>query len=166
LDYAGKSADIPYQETAEGELLLYDFTLQVGDRWPLADGREELTVVKADEMVMDYDYSWSKPRRRLTLSNGLVVVEGIGCVNSPGMLFRYLNPSPSSQVNSVCLQCYEDYTSQWHPDKSSLLQPLGITSIHSSGNSITPCFDLQGRCLNGAPTKGMYIKDGKKHVVK
>lgn len=47
----------------------------------------------------------------------------------------------------------EDYTS-------------GIRTTEYLSGTHAPAYDLQGRRVNGQPTKGIYIKDGKKHVKK
>ena len=61
-------------------------------------------------------------------------------------------------LNKVCLfgypDFYEDYTT-------------GSVSItRSRSNSPIVPYDLQGRQLAQKPTKGVYIQDGKKVVVK
>ena len=44
--------------------------------------------------------------------------------------------------------------------------PTGIDSDKSINNPPSPTYDLQGRPLTGKPSKGVYIEDGKKRVVK
>ncbi|MBQ6187332.1 MAG: hypothetical protein IJK49_05270, partial [Prevotella sp.] len=45
--------------------------------------------------------------------------------------------------------------------------PTGIESVHAGGKEASnEVFDLQGRRLKEEPTRGLYIKDGKKVVKK
>ena len=48
------------------------------------------------------------------------------------------------------------------------VDPTSIDDIEYIDNfkKDTNLYDLQGRRLNGQPTKGIYIKNGKKHVIK
>ena len=41
-----------------------------------------------------------------------------------------------------------------------------VTEIENSKLSNSQCYDLQGRSVNGQPQKGIYVKNGKKYVVK
>ena len=41
-----------------------------------------------------------------------------------------------------------------------------ITEIENGILSNSKCFDLQGRSVNGQPQKGIYVKNGKKYIVK
>jgi len=42
----------------------------------------------------------------------------------------------------------------------------GIVSVHKDYSDTTPKYDLQGRRLNAQPSKGVYIQEGKKYVMK
>lgn len=88
---------IPYPLTDDGEMVLYDFTMQVGDKFLSVAGHDDIGVVQVDTITT----SGNVERRKLTLSNGLVLIEGIGCINSPSRLFTYLNPLPrnSQSIN-------------------------------------------------------------------
>lgn len=44
--------------------------------------------------------------------------------------------------------------------------PTGISATHSVCGNNGSCYDLQGRPLNSAPRKGVYIQNGKKVVIK
>ena len=85
----GSSSYIPYEETKDGtELVLYDFTMQPGDKFRHLDGYEDIEVISTGTTVtLD-----GVTRRTLMLSNGYELIEGIGCTNSPGTLLFYLNP--------------------------------------------------------------------------
>ena len=88
MPIAGNEDYIPYHANNEGELILYDFNMEVGDSYAHVDGYDDVFVVTTDTI----ETQDSKKRKRITLSNGLVIVEGIGCVNSTGGLIFYLNP--------------------------------------------------------------------------
>jgi len=51
----------------------------------------------------------------------------------------------------------------WKLDAS---HPTGIAETMLSSKSSDKCYDLQGRCLNGKPQRGLYIKNGKKYVAR
>ena len=84
----GDKTYIPYKITAEGELVIYDYNMQVGDKYPHIEGHEDISVVNKETMTTPDGVN----RRLLTLSNGCKILEGIGCLNSPGLYFFYLNP--------------------------------------------------------------------------
>ena len=87
----GDGNNLPYETTEDGELVLYDFSKNVGDTYcQLADGTT-LTVTKTGVMKTEDGVT----RRLLTLSNGLELIEGIGCTNSRGLMLFWLNISPS-----------------------------------------------------------------------
>lgn len=45
--------------------------------------------------------------------------------------------------------------------------PAGIASVKTDGTAHTPWYTLDGRCLNSQPvSKGIYVKEGRKVVVK
>ena len=76
-----------YETTADGELVIYDFTKQVGDVYcQLSDGTS-LTVTNTNVLKTEDGVS----RRCLTLSNGFELIEGVGCTNSRGLLLFWLN---------------------------------------------------------------------------
>ena len=95
----GDPTFIPYKETSDGELVLYDFTLQSGDTCCHRKGFDPVLVNSVDTIVLGD----GRARRMQTLSNGYEIVEGIGCLNSPGWWLFYLNPhgSPIDFVRMV-----------------------------------------------------------------
>lgn len=92
---------IPYEQTEEGELVLYDFTMQVGDRFGSVEGYEDILVRSIDNMT---DRN-GVVRKLFTLSNGCKVVEGIGCITPGRMLLNYLNPSPKQNWTKKVYTC-------------------------------------------------------------
>ena len=78
---------LPYETTADGELVLYDFNKKEGEVYlQTADGTT-LEVTKTHTLKTEDGVT----RRCLTLSNGYEIIEGVGCINSPGMLLFWLN---------------------------------------------------------------------------
>ena len=45
-------------------------------------------------------------------------------------------------------------------------EQTGISDVEHASQQAGTCFDLQGRRLSGVPQRGMYIRDGRKYVVK
>jgi hypothetical protein len=45
-------------------------------------------------------------------------------------------------------------------------EQTGIHAIARASDAIIPIFDLQGRRITARPQRGLYIRDGKKYVVK
>ena len=164
---------LPYHLTEGGnELILYDYMMEVGDGFRHVDGHEDITVVEKDTVT----YADDVPRRRLTLSNGLIIIEGMGCINSNGMLIDWLNPGKEYQSNFTYLDfCADDWNKPFniiytHEDSGLHVvdtNPAGIESLHSSDSSDWHAlFDLQGRRLIQKPARGVYIQDGRKVVIK
>lgn len=164
---------LPYHLTEDGsELILYDYTMEVGDGFRHVDGHEDITVVEKDTVA----YADDVPRRRLTMSNGLIIIEGMGCINSNGMLIDWLNPAEEYQSNFTYLDyCADDWNKPFniiytHEDSGLHVvdtNPAGIEPLQASespsGHAI---FDLQGRRLSAPLSKGIYIQDGRKRIVK
>ena len=164
---------LPYHLTEDGsELILYDYTMEVGDGFRHVDGHDDITVVEKDTVA----YADDVPRRRLTLSNGLIIIEGMGCINSNGMLIDWLNPAEEYQSNFTYLDyCADDWNKPFniiytHEDSGLYVvdtNPAGIESLHSPDSSDRHAlFDLQGRRLSQNPARGVYIQDGRKYVVR
>ena len=93
--YVGRSDSLPYETTPDGELVLYDFNKNAGEVYCKMPDESELTVTKVDTLKTEDGVS----RRRLTLSNGLDLIEGVGCTNSQGLLLFWLNPKASYVKN-------------------------------------------------------------------
>ena len=157
---------LPYEQTDDGELVLYDFNMQVGDKYPSVEGREDVSVIMTD-IVTTRD---GVTRRLLVLSNGYKLLEGIGCLNSPGMFFFYLNPSLEMATNcsTTSLNLFETYNDnrkneviiyQWDDFVTLDIEAIKACPTYS-------LYDLQGRRLTQQPRKGVYIRDGQKVMVK
>ena len=162
---------LPYEVTEDGEMVLYDFTMGVGDGFAAVQGHDAVTVSEVGERDMGDGI-----RRRLqVLSNGLELVEGIGCVNSVGGLLFYLNaiagtsfPFPEYGV----LRYYTHTGDEWYYsldiDEYVRGLQLGMADVRFDKCMApdAPCYDLSGRRISGTPRSGLYIKGGRKIVVK
>ena len=154
---------IPYQQTSENEFLIYDFTLQTGDRYPTSSDYENIYVEKVESFLTDD----SQFRKLLTLSNGLQILEGIGCLNSRnGNLLYYLYPPMAWKYNN---DIYHNRLYECRKNKEVIYKeyvlPSDVNSILSYKNiSKLVYFDLFGRRLEKKPTKGIYIQNGKKYI--
>ena len=104
LNFGKLKGEIPFKLTEEGEYLLFDFTLQKGDVYPVADGQPQI-IVDDVSTIMTLD---SISRKLFTLSNGLKIIEGIGCINSKGRFLHYLfNDGILFNSDEVILDTYE-----------------------------------------------------------
>jgi len=165
--WVGNREYIPYPQTNDGELILYDFNMQAGDHFVAVEGYENTYVTKVESIVTEDKLT----RRVLILNNGYKIIEGIGCVNSPGMWLFYLNPG-LAPYNASYLSFYG-----YHPKGSSKWEALyngtkgSATDIQGTTHNSKPTnqdilFDLQGHRLDGFPKKGIHIQNDKKYIVK
>ena len=163
----GDAENIPYRVTEDGEMVLYDFNMQEGDRFASVAGHEDLYV---KSVTSDPYYG----RKMFTMSNNVTCTEGSGAVRSPGLLIAYLNPADYG-FSRVTLSAYgrngvyREYDSAGGTtiiDKPDI--PLWIENVTKSEHMVSPSlYDLSGRCAkNGELHKGVYIQNGKKFVVK
>jgi len=160
----GNAQEIPYLNTGDGELILYDYNVGVGDKYPTAEGYDEISVLEKDTLwLLD-----GKSHRRLTLSNGLILIEGIGCVNSPGLVFDYLNPRHPQcfawleSYSVVDTTIYQQSTWNFWDDKRADLDNPHFDSTDAMRR--VPIYNLQGRRLMAKPARGLYIEQGRKHI--
>ena len=160
--YELNAVSIPYQQTSDSELLLYDFTLQVGDRYPTSEAYDDIFVEKV-ECVITND---SKSRKLLTLTNGLQILEGIGCLNSRnGNLLYYLYPPEAWNYNN---DLYYSLLYEYKKNGEIIYQEDnradGIELIEKTEKTehIEGKFDLTGRPLTTAQQHGIYLLDGRK----
>ena len=96
------------------------------------------------------------------LIGNIVWIEGVGSGAGPFSPWMALPPRnsylQSCELNKVCLFGYPDF----YEDNTT-----GSASItRSRSNSPIVPYDLQGRRLKQKPTKGVYIQNGKKVIVR
>ena len=165
---------IPYPETEDGELVLYDFNKQKGDVYCSVEGHEPVFVVETETVVTDDNMA----RKKLTLSNGYVLIEGLGCINSTGMYLYYLNPRIILSKDNVP---YFDFTlmtgaSIHNGEKLIFRQPFGemVNKVIADGiieatvkkkdGKERHTYLPDGRMTDSPYSGSIYIQNGKKMV--
>ena len=154
---------IPYHLTDDGEIILYDYNMEVGDKYRSVEGHDDISVASKDLVTLED----GKPHRLLTLSNGLILIEGIGCINSNGMLLDYLNPASKYASRFTYLEWADNnLTNVVYRNTAFKVEVTKVNNIIKPqiSNIHIPIFDLQGRRLNAEPIHGVYIRNGKKVV--
>ncbi|MBR4897514.1 MAG: hypothetical protein IKZ48_01825 [Prevotella sp.] len=149
------------------ELLLYDFTLTEGDDYPMPD---DVTVSKVENVTSTDGVE----RKLYILSNDMLILEGVGCLNCYGELIGY--QSTGRVVNSGDNAELRGYFDAYYPMGESeagvfydysLWNVTGMDRLKVNSSAVTqPIYDLQGRRLTGTPGRGLYIRDGKKMVIR
>lgn len=168
-----KRQNLPYKETADGEIVIYDYNMQVGNKFPSVQGREDIMVERILTVKENDDVA---ERKLFILSNGLIILEGIGCMNSIGGLLDYLFYDANDLEEedgckySVRLFSYEFMSSEMHRllfgDEYKAYVPTGVrlTDIEGKNNSSND-YRLDGTRMNKSQP-GVYIRKGRKYVVK
>ena len=151
-----------------GEVVLYDFTLGVGDSFGGTKVRDVSKVSLGGET-----------RKLLTLETGHCLLEGIG--STSGGFFEYMKvPLWLPGFKGICstyLRIYEEDGLPMFQQSSEetyeflmreedvheffLMNVREGLFIEPKDN---PIHDLQGRRLNGIPQKGVYIQNSRKYV--
>ena len=167
--HVGEVYEYPYDW--RDDVVLYDFTLGVGDRYPCAG---EVYVSEVSHMTTRDGVE----RRMLFLSNGLEMVEGIGCLNSPNGPFAYQNPTgaePKQVAGAASTDAEMPIASLLSLRKfGEASEPIYVmgdekASIHNNTMpSVTggAIHDLTGRRLMSKPARGIYIQGGKKYIAR
>jgi hypothetical protein len=158
---------IPYQQTENGELLIYDFTVEMLDWYPTSPEYDGLYVSGIESVVTNDGVS----RKLFLLSNGLRILEGVGCLNSTGLFLYYLYDQTSiSRIFGIGNEKVELYS--YDNGEKTIFRNHNFnttTDIRANLNKVEDVhviYDLQGRRLTATPQRGVYIRDGKKYVVK
>lgn len=148
---------------SECEVLLYDFTLNVGDRYPCIGN------VRVDS-VFTFITRDNVSRRGLRLENGCLLLEGIGCINSIGSLIAYQNTiTRDGKVRAYLKQCRQkhdaSYTDIYRDNDlyviSHIRTPL---SNQPAGENVFSLSGLHVPVSSSSPSlrKGIYIRNGRK----
>ena len=162
-----------YEVTDEGEMVLYDFNMQVGDKFRSVEGKEDIVVTK----TATYTKSTSEgrvTRNLIYLSNGSYLLDQIGYagdVNSQstgyrltGDYFDYLNTGSQNlnlwiaQEGTKCL--YGNGGGKYDPDI------MGIRSVSEDNTGSQKIHDLSGREISSPSSSGIYIRAGKKYAAR
>ena len=148
------------------ERLLFDFSLKVGDVYePAGEPHRMMTVIAIDTVMVE-----GAAHRRLLLMqqvNGQTTdlttwTEGIG--SECGIdLPAYWSDMDPKVVNHTGGRNY--YHLQFLGCKDFGSDPASVATATSQPQQ-RGIFDLQGRRVQGQPRSGVYIRDGRKQVVK
>lgn len=166
----GDNQYIPYRQTDDDELVLYDYNMKPGDKFLSVEGHEDISVNTVEEITTRDGVC----RRLLTLNNGYKLLEGIGCLNSLGLFFFYLNPIQ----NIKDYKSYGLYQFVRRKGKNSNVEIIyqegdidasGIKMMPQSSIPAYPLYDLQGHRIqnpSGNVKRGIYIQGGQKIIVR
>lgn len=158
--FRGNPRYIPYHITGDGEMILYDYTMEVGDQYRHVEGFEDIMVTSKDCVILKD----GQERRRLTLSNGLVLIEDLGCINSTGLMFDYLNPTDDNTWLNAVLQLVIRDDNYLYENRTSPVVD-NINKVECSKTLQAQTYNMLGRRLGTTPDKGVYIRDGRKVVM-
>lgn len=162
----GDSIYIPYKENDDGELMLYDFNMHCGDSYRKVEGHPDITVIAEDYLITEDGVS----RHRMMLSNGMEIIEGLGCTNSCGSLLFYLNPTQNAIIKWEFLELVWDDMSPASiytvPQEDKDQQIAHIYHPKSTKSNYSFLYSLQGVVTNSFRQKGIYIHNGKKYLIK
>ena len=168
------------EENSDEETVLYDFNLQLGDKWREYFDEDKLIVVNLDTIEVNGIY-----RKRIGFieerridyykSEGLVLdtgnprkwadcwVEGIGSWYSPmdypgWCIIGAKVTLQQCYVNDEVVFTYDDFFKEGITSNISQLRNRDFSSDRIS--------DLQGRRVVNPQRGGLYIRDGRKYVAK
>ena len=163
--------DIYYLPCNSEEVILYDFTLHEGDQYPL----NETVFIDSAYYIETKD---RVKRRVLVLSNGCILIEGIGAINAVGTLVAYQNyPSIAQWVDasnqsglktqttayllSLDVLSEQDTFENLYYSETDFPLVAGVRLYEGKRHSraIGMFYDLSGRRLSAPPAKGLYIQD-------
>jgi hypothetical protein len=124
-----------------------------------ANGKSAYINSSADDqtLMVGRDYSWTLVETTTDQGN-----KGIGIVSSNGSSAWYINPSA---WNYVLTKPYTWGGSVWTLEESDIEIETGIEQITGEVSQVCGIYDLQGRRVT-TPSKGIYIVNGQKRVIK
>lgn len=157
--------------------LLFDFSLEPCDTVINSNGRGtfRVTVLRVDTIVNSNNDSF----RRMLVRTGplneageyaekppyqeLYWIEGVGSSRCPEDSYFWPNGSEPGRRMEECFEngeCIMTYSEMMAEGSS------GVNSVTAPQPLSASIYDLQGRRLSTKPQKGVYIRDGRKIVVK
>ncbi len=152
------------------EYLVFDFGLNSGDIFTdQVNSLNKMRVERIDTIAVNgverrVFIMWSFSDNP-EIVDGMVDVwiEGIGCSKGPFSPFWWTATSSSY----LLIDCYQG-------GQQLITSENFITAISANIHSLSRIsvegpphiFDLQGRCINGKPSKGVYIEGGRKVLIK
>ena len=163
----GRIYECSWDETPER--MTFDINLRTGD----------IFIVKSDDQVgMEVKqlrtFNFGGTSRRCMdmwvyveggeIIDGLVDywIEGIGCMAGPPA-------SPfwwSASNGALLLSCYDGDKCIFSVEDLNQITAIRPATTNCSSGSHQEIFDLQGRRVSGTPQRGIYIRDGRKYVVR
>ena len=175
-----------YRRGNNEDRLLYDFNVEVGEvvysevfvgdkgtgnygelkKWVSGIDFIESAVGSVKRICMKYEAAiYNEGELGLLQTEDFYIIEGVG--NSLGLLRPVYEGLIVGSSNNHLVDCLEDGKSICTiADYDPLYAAASVSDVHMQRPATSQIFDLQGRRLSGAPTRGLYIKDGKKHVVR
>ena len=160
------------------ETLAFDFTLNIGDRYAPenGDGRY-MEVIAVDTMLSE-----GMAHRRLILQQyvgGIATdltcwVEGIGSDYGIDLTafwsvsdWKVAKKREEDVYNYCFFECVNAngqcvYSNKW----KSYYEPQSVMPVQFKDSATNTCYDLHGRRVQSKPAKGVYIRGGRKVVVK
>ena len=141
--------------------VLYDFSVTVGMASEMVWLWSSFCLAEKDIIsVNGYQYTrqiWKSKDNSISL-----IVEGIGCETGFLYIENITTNGASTQFvecrdNGVCIFSNKDFNA------ASVTENVRLAIYSTYRHDL---FDLQGRRLNGKPTKGVYIENGQKRMVK
>ena len=167
-DFVREEGQKVYQNWGEGWVLVFDFGLNVGDNYM------GLQIVAVDTIEV-------KGRKYRRLSFGLRTgdedeslrkakeycwVEGIGCSIYGPCNGIYPPQLASGPVDEIVLSVYDGDELIFEEDDFMVPAVTAIKTVTRDESEKNAFYDLQGRRLTTKPQRGLYIRNGKKHVVR
>ena len=166
-----------YEVTSDGELVLYDFGIQVGYKFRSVPNKEDVYVVERHKEIETSYHTRQDTLDVITLSNGARLVAGVGykamadySFSVPdnalrGQFFDYLNLYANDYGKQLDYARWNwNYICEYSFDGGSsgiqAIEQDQIPTVHEN------YYDLQGRRLTGKPAKGLYIQNGRKVMAK
>ena len=153
---------------ANKEYLLYDFTLKAGDLLPSSMQHSgSYSRISIIDIVLAQGQFFRRYHLQPRVNANYVPmwIEGVG---HPGGIFESV--IMSNNAKTVTLEsCYEDGICIFTKDDFYKLSVAAdITEMDKLPDESVnkKYFNLQGRRLQGRPSKGLYIENGRKRVVK
>jgi serine/threonine protein kinase len=157
----------------DGELVLYDFGMEVGDRFRSVDGKEDITVVEKRKVWQPSTHTNQTELDVLVLSNGCMLVENLGYLDmdvsvfdlsATGSFFDYLNQDKGYRMQLVLSYWNKKLIfDDWLDGGTSGIETTPANGIEQETGAYC---DLMGRRLPSQPKQGVYIQNGKKFVIK
>ena len=149
---------------------------------PGANKRTDYAVIEGVEKIGIYACSSCPNLKTIRLPESVTTItpyafgdsKNLEAIYIPGKLnrdglnkaFLYMSSTPTLYVSESEVEYFKTIYKGPVLPISSTGETIGISDVNHSANILSESYDLQGRRLNGKPSKGVYIESGKKRVVK